>query len=130
MQMDPALAQALQEFAVSSAAGGIGGVVAGINSASNNSIDLIRKSKPKQGVPGSFDLGFVGDLLVGGAAGIAIVFFINIGITNNFREANQVDYLRLIPISLMAGVVSKKALAGMSEAVIGKLVSDTEQLRK
>jgi tetratricopeptide (TPR) repeat protein len=130
-----ALPDALKEFAVSGLAGAIGGFIAGI--ITENKIRLIGGSRPKGGESRAhreIDLGSIGDFLVGGAAGIVIVFFINInlGVTNttSVPDPSQINYLTLIPICLMAGIVSKKALAGMSQTIIKKLVSEQEELRE
>ncbi len=122
----------VRTFSVSSCAGAIGGFVGGINTAEGNRVRWIGRPARRPGNgdgPRPIDLGFLGDILVGAAAGIAIVFFLNIGGTTQ-TSVDAEYYLRLIPLALMAGVVSKRALAGMSEAVIGKLVSDTERLRE
>lgn len=115
---------------MSGCAGAAGGLLASMNPANHNSISLVGKVTPQNAgtkVPREIYLGFIGDLLVGAAAGVAIVFFL--GITAAHAD-EPVPPLRLIPIGLMAGVVSKKALAGMSEAVIGKLVSETQHIRE
>ena len=135
------IADMLKEpFLVASFSGAVGGFVGGINSAANNTIRLMSWSRPKGIDPFrtdessamrtdesqalQFELGFLGDLLRGGAAGVAIVFFINIA-----GDRGTMDLTYLIPISLMVGVVSKKALAGMSEAALNKLSSETKDLR-
>jgi tetratricopeptide (TPR) repeat protein len=135
------LSVALLEFAVSGCAGAIGGLVASINAPTNNTIRLtgISRAKADRLSGKHVDLGFVGDLIVGGAAGIAIVFFSNIAVTNNApansapgnnAPSQSIDYLKLIPLGLMAGVVGKRALPRMSEAVMDKLVSETESLKE
>jgi tetratricopeptide (TPR) repeat protein len=132
------LQDALRQFCVAACAGAIGGFVGSINPASNNAIRLMSYSRPAIGSRKADDfqkadessralrieLGFIGDLLVGSAAGIAIVFFVNIAANNA-----PTSLLHLIPITLMVGVVSKKVLVGMSEATVRKLFSETERLR-
>lgn len=105
-------------FSLSIVAGALGGFVGGINVASENQIRL-RTSATQP--PRQINLGYIGDMLIGSAAGIAIIFFISLGsgqIPNTPEE-----FLRLVPISLMAGVVSKRALAAMSAAALDNLIS-------
>jgi tetratricopeptide (TPR) repeat protein len=125
----PELADIIRTFSISSGAGAAGGFVAGLSAPGTNCVRLFgirRNGQTHTAV--EVELGFLGDMLIGAAAGIAIVFFIYLGTAQ--PQDGLSSLLRLIPISLMAGVVSKRALTGMANAVIGKLVSDTAHLKE
>jgi tetratricopeptide (TPR) repeat protein len=116
---------AFNEFAITAVAGAFGGFVGGINGGGAG----LRLTLPKGNAsrePRQIELGFAGDILVGAAAGIMIVLFLHFGA----NQSNEFPPLqRLVPLGLMGGVVSKKALAGVSDLIISRLVSEQAVLR-
>jgi tetratricopeptide (TPR) repeat protein len=115
----------MQVFLITSCAGAVGGLVSGII-ASDNSIRLMSiRKRDLSNAMWQVDLGFVGDMLVGSAAGIAILFFLY------FADNKPKDLsasLHIVPIGLMAGVVSRRVLTGMASAAVEQLTSQTKQL--
>lgn len=112
-------------FEASGSAGMIGGLVAGIMATDNGlRVPGFRRGGESDS-HSTLDLGSLGDLLVGGAAGFAIVFFLYFG---GAQPKSQDDVLHVAPIGLMAGIVSRRVLPGIADVTIKNLTATTKNL--
>lgn len=102
---------------ISGLSGGFGGFAFGISTQSVYSLKVPFSNK-------SIKMGFLGDIFVGIASSIAILFLavplLNLRLIDN---QNYEDYLKLIPLGIISGFSGIRLLSGMSINLIEKITT-------
>ena len=105
----------LLTLAISGIAGALGGFMASINICSPNEIYFGFSAKKVK-------LGSFGDMLIGFAAGMAVLIL-------SGSTGHAAGSFHAVPLGLLAGIAGNRLLFGMSNAILGRVMSDQEELR-
>jgi tetratricopeptide (TPR) repeat protein len=113
----------LDFFLTAVLSGAFGGLIGSINVARPNVLSLPFVNR-------KVSLGFLGDLFIGVGASLSVQFAADalFGIHRNQGPLEMVEYMKLIAIGVLAGVAGNRLLAGMSHALLNKLMAEQEQL--
>jgi tetratricopeptide (TPR) repeat protein len=122
------ISQSLAILATAGLAGSIGGLAVGVNSPNVNPVKVPFTSR-------TINLGVLGDMIVGMAAGLAALLLVGILPGNDLGtvDLKPVEYVRLVAFGIISGFAGIKILSRLSDQILqqvdsmGKKVEEAEE---